>query len=227
MRRQDRAAWVATDALRERVPDMTAAHLKGWIVEDRGAGQEVRFLRDVGAGLEAGYDIDVSPDFKTVVSEPSSRALTEEEKAHYVAIQTAADDLRGQPGCGPSYNHIVLKDPQGDGWLVWMLPPLQEMGSMPIGGAYRFSISKDGKAVVRRDALSASCLVIPAPHLPPSSKPVFAFVTHVVSPRPVETHVFLQLQAGQGLVVGAGGRMWSIFDGHIADAGPIPQKPGS
>ncbi len=227
MRRQDSAAWVATDALKPHIPDPAGAHLKGWIVEDHGAGQRVRFLRDTGGGLEAGYDIEVAPDLKTKVSEPSDRTLTDEEKAKFAAIQSAVENVRGQPLCGTDYNHIVLKDPEGDGWLVWLLAPLRETGSIPFGGHYRFSISKDGKTVTRRDALSASCLTMPAPKLAPGSKPAFAFVTSVVSPMPVETHVFLQLQSGQGMIVGAGGRMWAIVDGHISDAGPIPSKPAS
>jgi hypothetical protein len=225
MYRQDSAAWVATDALRPRVPDFAAAHLKGWIVEDHALGQRVRFLRDAGTGLEAGYDIDVAPDLKAVVSEPSDRTLTDDEKANFAAIQTAADGVRGQPLCRAGYNHIVLKDPEHDGWLVWLLSPQPTVGSIPVGGHYRFSISKDGKTVVRRDALSASCLVMPAPNPPPGSRPVAVFVTHVVSPTPVETHVFLQLQSGHAMIVGAGGRMWAIENGHIRDAGPITAKP--
>jgi hypothetical protein len=227
MYRQDSAAWVATDALRPRIPDFAAAHMKGWIVEDHGSGQRVRFLRDAGSGLEAGYDIDVTPDLKTTVSEPSDRTLTEDEKANFAAIQSAVGDMGGQPLCRAGYNHIVLKDPEHDGWLVWLLAPQPTAGSIPVGGHYRFSISKDGRTVVRRDALSASCLTIAAPNLPAGSKPVAVYVTHVVSPTPVETHVFLQLQAHQAMIVGAGNRMWAIENGHIRDAGPIPAKPAS
>src|SRR4051794_4830347 len=57
--RQDTAAWVATDALRAKVPDLKAAHAIGWIVEPHGADERVRFLRDAGSGPEVGWDIDV------------------------------------------------------------------------------------------------------------------------------------------------------------------------
>jgi hypothetical protein len=218
MARQDAAAWVATDALRPHVPDPAAAHLRGWIVEDTATGQRVRFLRDDGHGLEAGFDVDVTPELKTSVSEPADRTLTAEEKARFAAWMTAATGLRGLPVCGPNYNHIVLKDPEGDGWLVWMLSPMPEMGAMPIGGHYRFTVSADGSAIIRRDALSASCYVIPKPDTK-QGKPAAVFVTHVVSPTPVETHVFAQLQNGTPLLVGAGEHMWVVYRGHIEDRG--------
>jgi hypothetical protein len=216
--RQDAAAWVATDALVARVGDPNAAHVKGWIVEDRPGGQRVRFLRDVGQGLEAGYDIDVAPDLKTAISEPRDRSLTPEEKANFAASNTAAAAMKGQPVCRPGYNHVVLKDPEGDGWLVWLLAPMPAAGAIPVGGHYRFTISADGKTIVRRDALSASCLVLPKPD-PAAGNPAAAFVTHVVSPTPVETHVFLQIQSHQTLIVAAGDHAWAVLDGHIQDMG--------
>lgn len=218
MARQDAAAWVATDALRPHLADPAAAGLRGWIVVDTPTGQRVRFLRDLGHGLEAGYDIDVTPNLKTKVSEPVDRTLSAEEIANFAAWSTAAVAMKGQPVCRPGYNHIVLKDPERDGWLVWLLAPMPELGAIPVGGHYRFSISADGKTVARRDALSASCMVMPKPDLK-AGTPAAAFVTHVVSPAPVETHVFLQLQSGRTMIVGAGEHAWVISNGRIEDRG--------
>jgi hypothetical protein len=229
MFRQDSAAWVATDALRSKVPDFGAAHLVGWIVEDHGGDQRVRFLRDVGRGVEAGYDVDVDRALKTQVSEPTDRTLTTEEIANFAALKSAAANMNGQPVCRPGYNHVVLKDPGGDGWLVWLLAPTPKLGAMPVGGHYRFTVSPDGRTVTRRDALSASCMVTePAPKgTPADGKLAASFVTHVVSATPVETHVFLQIQSGLPLFVGAGARIWAINAGHITDQGPIgsPKTP--
>jgi len=226
MYRQDSAAWVATDALQAKVRDLGAAYLRGWIVEDRGDHQLVRFLRDTGAGLEAGYDIDVTPQFKATVLEPTERVLTAAELANYAAIQTANEAIRGQPICRAGYNHIVLKDPEREGWLVWLLAPMPARDAMPLGGHYRVSVTADGKTATQRDALSASCAVVgPPPKSPPGAQPAVAFVTHIVSPTPVETHVFLQIQSRHPLFVGAGDHVWSIERGHITDAGPIPTQP--
>lgn len=220
MARQDAAAWVATDALRPRVPDPGAVHLRGWIVEDSPSGQRVRFLRDDGHGLEVAYDVDVTPELKTTVSEPEDRRLAAEEVAKFAAWTTAAKAMAGQPVCRPGYNHIVLKDPEGDGWLVWLLAPMTELGSIPLGGHYRFTVSGDGHSVERRDALSASCAIVPKPD-ESKGEPVMNFVTHIVSPTPVETHVFLQLQSGRPMAVGAGEHLWTIVEGHVEDRGLI------
>lgn len=222
MFRQDSAAWVGSDALMAKVKDSGAAGLRGWIVVETAKGQRVRFLRDVGQGLEAGYDVDVTPDLKTVVSEPTDRVLTKEEKANFAAWNTAFDGLRGQPVCRPNYNHLVLKDPESDGWLVWLMAPMTETGTIPIGGHYRFSVSADGRKIMRRDALSASCAIIPKPD-ESKGRPSANVMTHIVSDTPVETHVFLQMQNGTPLYVLAGAKVWAIDGGKIRDLGPLPE----
>ncbi|HEV2532862.1 hypothetical protein [Phenylobacterium sp.] len=221
--RQDSAAWRATDALQAQLKDIHGAGVKGWIVEGEGDVQRVRFLRDVGHGLEAGYDVEVGPKGETRVSEPAERSLAPEERAAFAARQTAVAHLTQV--CRAGYNSVVLKDPGGDGWLVWLLAPMVKAGEVPIGGHYRFTISADGATVVRMDALSRSCLVMTAPAPASGIKPVAIFVTHVVSPTPVETHVFLQMQAGQPMYVMAGGQVWKIDGGHIAPPRPLDGKP--
>lgn len=218
--RQDAAAWVATDALRARVRDLEAAGLQGWVVTETSAGQRVRFLRDLGGGLEAGYDVEVAADLKTAFSEPSDRTLTAEERAKFAASRTAEAAVQGQPICRPGYNHVVLRDPEGDGWLVWLLAPTPDAGGIPLGGHYRVSVSADGRTVIRRDALSASCATMPKADAS-KGQPAALVVTHVVSPSPVETHVFLQLQNRHPFIVLAGERVWGIVDGRVSDRGPL------
>jgi ABC-type amino acid transport substrate-binding protein len=222
---QDSAAWVATDALREKEPDLRAAGVVGWLVEPAGAGQKVRFLRNAGGQLEIGYDVDVTPDLKTRLHDPEDRALTPDEMAMFAARQTAIQGLKGQPICRAGYNTVVLKDPEQPGWLVWLLAPLPADKVYAIGGHYRFSISADGRSVRRRDALSASCMTMnPKAGMPDGSQPVAYVVSHVVSPTPVETHVFVNLQARMPMVVLAGGRMWNLENGALKDGGPIPKR---
>jgi opacity protein-like surface antigen len=119
--RQDRAAWLATDALVKKVPDLKGAGVKGWIVEGEGGDEKVRFLRDTGAGLEAGYDILVTDKGAKAVVEPADRSLTAEERGAFAARQTAIKNLPAT--CRPGYNSVVVKDVEGDGWLVWLLAP--------------------------------------------------------------------------------------------------------
>jgi hypothetical protein len=208
--RQDIAAWRATDALRAKVPDMAAAGVKGWLVEDDGKTARVRFLRDKGAGLEAGYDVEVTSKGASAVVEPADRSLTDEERTMFAARQTAMANLPPKL-CRAGYNSAIVKDPDGDGWLVWMLAPSPATGAIPVGGHYRFTISADGKTLERRDALSASCLALQPPQLPPGAQPAGMVASHIVSPTPIETHVFLSLLYRQPFFVVTGkDQVWSV-----------------
>jgi hypothetical protein len=214
--RQDRAAWLATDALVAKVPDLEGAGLKGWIVEGEGGAEKVRFLRDTGSGLEAGYDVVVGAKGAGPVAEPADRSLTAEERAAFAARQTA---IRALPNaCRQGYNSVVLKDVEGDGWLVWLLAPSPARDVIPMGGHYRFSVSADGGTVRRVDALSASCLTMDAkPKLPAGAGAPVLFVTHIVSPTPVETQVFLGLMYHLPIMVGTGkDKIWIVDNGKIS-----------
>jgi len=216
--RQDRAAWLATDALMAKVPDLKGAGLKGWIVEGEGGDEKVRFLRDTGAGLEAGYDILVTDKGAQAVVEPTDRSLTADERAAFAARQTAIKNLSG--ACGPGYNSVVIRDVEGDGWLVWLLAPSPARDAIPFGRHYRFSISADGRTVRRIDALSAGCLTMDAKSTAPAgSKAAMLYVTHIVSPTPVETHVFLGLMYRLPIMVGTDKDViWRVDNGKISRA---------
>ncbi len=219
--RQDLSAWRATDAVAAKIPDLAAAGLKGWLVEDDGDTAKVRFLRDIGKGLEVGYDVEVSARGVGPVVEPKNRALTGEELAMYAARETAASYLPST--CRPGYNSAVLKDPDGDGWLVWMLAPSPAQDVIPLGGHYRFTISADGSTVEERDALSGGCLTVAKPKLAPGAKAESVMVSHLASPTPLETHVFLSLLYRQPMfVTTAQHQLWVVGSGQIA---PVLVKP--
>lgn len=213
--RQDLSAWRATDAVAAKIPDLAAAGLKGWLVEDDGDIAKVRFLRDIGQGLEVGYDVEVSARGVGPVVEPKNRVLTRDELAMFAARETAASYLPST--CRPGYNSAVLKDPDGDGWLVWMLAPSPGENVIPLGGHYRFTISADGSTVEERDALSGGCLTVAKPKLPPGAKAGGVMVSHLVSPTPLETHVFLSLLYRQPMFVTTGkNQLWVVGSGQIA-----------
>lgn len=214
--RQDRAAWVATDALAAAVPDFALRGVVGWIVVDAGDGQKVRFIRQGAEGPEAAYDVDVDASFAARVSEPVDRHLSPPEGAMFLARVSAAASLRQATVCRPGYNSVVVRDPEGPGWLVWMLAPMVKPGTIPIGIHYRFTVSADGRTVLRRDALSRTCGDLDPREGKPADQPTVAFgMTHLVSPRPVETHVFLELQAGVPFYVMAKDGIWAVDGGAL------------
>jgi hypothetical protein len=128
--------------------------------------------------------------------------------------------MAGAPLCRPGYNIAILKDPERPGWLVWLLAPLPASNVWAVGGHYRFSISADGKQVLQRDALSASCLVMdPKQGVPEGAQITALTMNHLVSSTPVETHVFVNLQSKLSVMVLAGEHVWGIENGRMRDMG--------
>lgn len=213
--RQDIAAWVSTDALLAHFASAPPpAGMAGWIVVDEAEGQRVRYVRDDGGTLKAAFDVMVREGRAGPV-EPVDIALNETEKGQFRARQTALRNV-GRLRCGQRPNAVVLDDPDGDGWLVWILAATADANVIPMGGHYRFRISADGSTVVRRDMLSNSCLDMPRPPAGSDGQPVGLGVTQIVSQGPVETHVFLSLQNRIPIYVIAGeDRMFEVAGAEI------------
>jgi hypothetical protein len=203
---QDQLAWKATDALRARVKDLRAEGIRGWIVN----GNRVRFIRQRGDEIEAAYDIDFREGEEPRVSRSADASLSPEERAQFKARELAGADL-DRP-CSKNYNSVVLRDPNGHDWLVWLLAATTDPKVVMVGGHYRFTISEDGGKVLSRDALSRSCLV-----LTKADNAVALATTQLVSDTPVETFVFLNLQHRiPFFVITPNKKMWKIENGHIS-----------
>ena len=221
---QDQAAWHATDALLAVHPqaDLLKENVHGWIVEDRPEEKLVRFIRDGDSGPEAAYDIHVA-NGPPVVSEPQDRHLTNEEKAQYGARNLAIKSITER--CGDNYNTVVLKDPDGPGWLAWALAATANPNMVIAGGHHRLTVSTDGMQVVRMDALSRTCAVMQKAGAPAGSSVVALFGTQLVSNLPVETFVFLSLQQHIPFFVGIPDRtVWRVASGKIEKLGTMGDK---
>ena len=220
--RQDRAAWLASDALAPKLADAKSAGLLGWIVPAATAGggpDLVRFLRGDEAAPEAAYDVRVPASGAPEVTEPADRKLSAEELAMWAARRTALAHMG--PVCRPGYNVAAARDPNGRDWLVWLLAPMPAKGVIPLGGHYRFTVSPDGATLKARDALFATCVVVdPRQGVPAGATPFAVTASHVVSGAPVETHVFLQLQAKMPMILATPSslKVWIIDEGRIRES---------
>jgi hypothetical protein len=213
---QDQEAWKATDLLRAKHSDdeLKAAQMHGWVVEPAPGGETVRFVRDGDGGPEAYYDVTFTKDAAPVLSEPQVRALTTAELAQYNARQLALKNI-DRP-CSDRYNTIALKDPQGDGWLVWAIAATTDPDAVIVGGHYRFTISADGAAIRQKDPLSRGCLTLSQKGAARAQE-VGVFMSHLVSLTPVETHVFANLNYKIPFHVGtADGTVWRVDQGRIS-----------
>jgi hypothetical protein len=211
---QDIAAARATDALLAKFGGTPPPNLAGWIVVGEGREQTVRFLARDGDAVRAAWDIPVRNGRAGQVVEVDDPTLPPEQQAMFRARTTAATNI-GAMRCSPRYNAVVLDDPDSDGWLVWLLASTNQANQLVLTGHYRFRISADGSAVLRRDQLSATCIIQSVP--PDARQMVGVTVSHIVSPLPAETHVFTSLLYRLPVYVVAGDKLYAVDGARIRE----------
>lgn len=153
--RQDQAAIAASDVLHRRFPDGDPPGLRGWVVTEEGGDQRVRFVLEDGSGPRAGWDVTVRDRRAGPLVQPTDTALSPDELAQYRARMTAARNIPPMR-CG-LLNSVVIRDPESDNWLVWLLASANDAHTLPFNGNFRFRISADGQTVMRRDQLFTHC----------------------------------------------------------------------
>jgi len=214
MYEQDQLAWKATDiAVAHFTEDgMRAQKVHGWIVEPAPNGNVIRFIHDTPDGPQLFYDVAFAVDGSTHESLPEIATLSTDEKAQYDARQLALANTSLK--CSNNYNTVVLKDPEHEGWLVWVMAATKDPTIAVIGGHTRFSISVNGGTITQADPLSRSCMNIPL--YDHGNKTADMLTTQIVSLTPVETHVFASLAYKIPLYVGTNdGIAWKVSDGVV------------
>lgn len=211
---QDIAAARGTDALLARFNGQPPEDLAGWIVVGEGRNQTVRFLARDADGVRAAWDIPVLNGRAGAVVEVTDTVLPSEQQAMFRARMTAAVNI-GSLRCTPRYNAVVLDDPDSDGWLVWLLASTNQPNQLIMTGHYRFRISADGSEVLRRDQLSATCIIQTVD--PAQGELAGLNVSHIVSPLPVETHVFTSLLYRLPVYVVAGDKLYGVEGARIRE----------
>lgn len=213
--RQDNASARGTDALVARFGQAGLPQdLRGWITIPEDRSHRVRFVAERDGRMVAAYDIVVVGERAGAVEDADGQPLSAEQQAMFDARLTAASNI-GALRCTPRYNPVVMKDPEGDGWLVWLLASTNDPNQVIMTGHYRFRVSADGKTVLNRDQLSASCVTQPRP--PAGAQSVGLVVSHIVSDLPVETHVFTSLLYRQPVYVAIGDKIWNVNGARIRE----------
>jgi len=229
--RQDQLAWHGTDALSAKIgqAQMAAEHCTGWLVDMSGAEPLLRFVRKAGEAEEAAYDVRFPSDAKPTVTVPENRELTEHQKAIRRAYATATKGFAEANlplcPCRGSYNFVVLDDPAGPGFLVYLLRPKSTNFEIPVGGHYRISVTADGNTVTQIDRLWKTCLSMDKRQGVASSGKLMAVtMTSVVSEKPLEIHVFLSLQENLSIFVGTSDlKVWAVENGTIRQVSAEPK----
>ncbi len=213
--RQDMAAARATDALLAQSDGRPPQGLIGWIVVNEGESQRVRFLSGTPDAPRAFKDVAVDAQFRAgPVVDAADPELPQDQIARFAARNTAAQNI-GVLRCAARYNAVVLDDPDGDGWLVWLLASTTQANIVPMGGHYRYHVSTDGKTVERREQLSGSCLDMDKRQATQGGQTVGLVTNVIVAPRPLEVHVFLSLLNRVPIYVMADQKLWAVEGARI------------
>ncbi len=203
------AAW-ASDALQDRFG--RDERVRGWVTVSEGHDVTAFFFGDGAREPVVLY----TASHGTVTKHEPPEIPAPEVEVRIRALRTAAAaplELR----CSEGTNPVVLPaELLGEtGWLVYFLAFTRTPGEIVVGGHVRRLVSPDGSMLVRSDPLSKGCLTLP----PPPPHAVFATVSHIVTPCPVETHVLAASQHKIPLLVLTGSGYWTIKATRI-DATP-------
>lgn len=219
--RQDVAAARATDALLAQSDGQPPEGLIGWIVVPEGESQRVRFLAGTPEAPRAFKDVAVDGQLRAgAVVDAADPILPDDQVARFAARNAAAQDIAGRPDalrCAARYNVVVLDDPDGDGWLVWLLASTTKPDLVPMGGHHRFHVSADGRTVEKHEQLSGGCLDMDRRQAQQGGQTVGLVTNVVVAPQPLEVHVFLSLLNRLPIYTMAGDKLWAVEGARIRE----------
>jgi hypothetical protein len=213
--RRDELAGKGTDLMFEQRPESKREPLKGWVSILKDDASVVYFLREKEKLLTLAYTITFPRKGEPVVEDHVGEAVPEAVRARYRARRTA---LEAVPKLYTRPNIEVIDDPDGDGYLVYVLASTDQPNQMVVGGHYRVTVSADGLKAEQVDALSRSLLIVPTGKdaVPKGSEPVGVVVSHIVSDTPVESHVFVSLLHHTPVCVATmDGAVWNVEEGKI------------
>lgn len=218
--RQDQAAIAASNVLHRQFRDGDPPGLAGWIVVDGGDYQRVRFIVDDDAGPRVGWDVVVRGRRAGPMVQPTDSALSPEELAQYRARMTAAQNVPPMR-CG-LLNSVVIRDPESDNWLVWLLATANDSRVTPFHGNFRFRISADGNSMLRRDQLFTHCY-----NLPKDPRTVQETMTLASGVPPSEVIVYLSLENPHEIAIEDSPTTFAVFcHGDIQRVAP-PRRPSN
>ncbi len=214
--KQDLRAARATDILLSQNLNLNEYPIRGWLVEQNDKEDEVLFIGEYDGEYRAVFKISFENNSIGKFTKLDREELTKEQLCQFRARTLALENV-DQP-CSRNYNVVILKDIDGEGYLVYTLASRSELDAIVVGGHYRFTISEDGKTIEKKDKLFKSCLILDKtpPDLQNGEELAAYTMSHIVSNTPVETHVFLQIQNEKPFyLITPDERMWFIENGLI------------
>jgi hypothetical protein len=216
----DRAAWVTTDDMLERLGRRDVP-IKGWIVErDAERALVVTYYGDGPSGPVAWYSGRVR-DGKVIAGElypeTSRPALTAQQLRLKAAADTARAFTEYEP-CTPAPFNLAMIPPSAPDAPVdaYLLSAQTERGVYPLGGHYRLTLA-DGKLVSHRRFMKSCVNMASDAASKEHGAPAALIVSHLLDPTPTEIHVFMSIWTRKPIYVMTpeSKALWVVHGGQI------------
>lgn len=233
--RHDRAAALATDALRAVRKYRNDKRVGGWVTEAREDSIRVSFIdKAEPESAVVLYQVDVADTREgagTVQAFDPPQAATKSQRDAARARRTAM--AFAFTPCAKHYNTVIVPatiDGQPS-WDVFLLPAATDKKTIPFGGTYRLELSADGASVTNSRTYTRSCIDFQRPKAK-RAEVAMLFMTHLLEPFPTEAHVLLNLHLGTPvmLMTVPNRSVWKIERGRIQflekREPPPDKKPG-
>jgi hypothetical protein len=221
---RDKIAARASDFVWAQHPDFKDVSPQGWVTELRGDRDDVYFIVETKSGLVGAYKVSFQHSGPAQIEDIHGQAIPAEVATRYIARRTATDAVRSQLNMAydARYNFEVLKDPEGDGFLVYGLAAFTVKNPVYTGGHVRITVSGDGLKVKRIDQLSHGIIEQKADKQ--HTIAAVATAQAVKTRYPVETWIYTSdLYHLPMYVATTDGAIWAVANGRIVradDKGP-------
>jgi len=227
----DRVAWVATDDVRNRIPDLVGSGIAGYIVDSDDQGFTAIFYGREDERLVTVYRarIAASGVVDPRVFERGQRPALTPRQVRLVRAAEAArqTDVARCTQASPNLS-VVPPATDGDPVDVYITAPQMRPGRVQFGGHHRISFDASGREIARRP-FTRQCLEVPTPTAELRQRGAMLGFNHLLDPIPNEVHVFLALGAQQPLAVMTQEprRTWEVTGSQIRlmpNASPAPPR---
>lgn len=227
--RIDKAAWVSTDTMREKLSADRLQLVRGWVVESLADGQ---WRADYFGRADDGhryllYSADVRDAVVTrdhVPTEAADERLS--PLAETMAAALAAAPTDGLRCTDAAFNTVVIppRTPE-EPIAVYHLSAQTSTEELPFGGHHLAYVGRDGRILSRR-SFTRACVNVPLPGADQGAATALG-ITHSLDDTPTEIHVFSSLAARRTVYVMTRKHSWrvegpsiTLLDGAKAPASP-------
>ena len=223
----DQAAWHSTDAFLTEYDQALGPYMRGYVVvpSDSGGTLDAVYFGDFGAGpVEvARYTVDgsevVAGGFHPADARPPLSAMASRLADARQAVMGALSGLQLTLCANAQANTITV--PDGDGAQVYIMTPLTDMDSIPLGGHYRFSVDAAGQ-VTQLHRLEDGCATALLPEITPDTQAVLLTpVAFTRAAEPSEVHVWASMMRPVPMFVETprSRTVWVVDGGTIRELG--------